>query len=183
MNYAKIDPKDSTNGVGFGVSLFVSGCRNHCKGCFNPETWDFHYGEEFTDETMNYIIDLVSRPYIDFFSVLGGDPFEEENRECTLNIIRNVKQVRPDIEIFIWTGRLFEDVINTPYINDILSKSFILVDGKFILEEKDIKLFLQGSQNQRILDCKVSLKEHKPVSAFKTGIIQLPDGATNTLDY
>ena len=160
MNYGKINTCDIANGPGVRVSLFVSGCRNHCKGCFNPETWNFGYGQPFTDETMNYILEALDRKYIDGFTILGGDPFEPENQNIVVCILRKVREVYPYINIWVYTGYLYDvDLVKggkvwTEFTNEILSYIDTLVDGPFIEEEKDITLQFRGSRNQRVITFK-----------------------------
>ncbi len=157
MNYGKINTCDIANGPGVRVSLFVSGCRNHCKGCFNPETWDFGYGQPFTDDTMNYILEALSRKYIDGFTILGGDPFEPENQVIVTYILRKIREVYPYINILMYTGYLYDDDLKeggkvyTEYTDEILGYIDTLVDGPFIESEKDITLQYRGSRNQRII--------------------------------
>lgn len=160
MNYGKINTCDIANGPGVRVSLFVSGCRNHCKGCFNPETWDFGYGQPFTDETMNYILEALGRKYIGGFTILGGDPFEPENQNVVAYILRKAREVYPYINIWVYTGYLYDvDLVKggkvwTEFTDGILSYIDTLVDGPFIEEEKDITLQFRGSRNQRIITFK-----------------------------
>lgn len=152
MHYSGIKTKDVANGIGFGVSLFVSGCHCHCKGCFNSETWDFDSGKEFTNETLDEIFELLSRPYVDFFSILGGDPFEPENRVEVLAIISQVRANFPKLKINIWSHWHYEDVIKDDILKEIIDLCDMFVDGEFILEKKDLHLPLRGSSNQRIID-------------------------------
>lgn len=160
MNYGKINTCDIANGPGVRVSLFVSGCRNHCKGCFNPETWDFGYGQPFTDHTMDYILRTLGRKYIDGFTILGGDPFEPENQNVVAYILRKVREAYPYINIWVYTGYLYDvDLVKggkvwTEFTDEILSYIDTLVDGPFIEEEKDITLQFRGSRNQRIITFK-----------------------------
>lgn len=152
MYYSGIKTKDVANGIGFGVSLFVSGCHCHCKGCFNSETWDFDSGKEFTNETLDEIFELLSRPYVDFFSILGGDPFEPENRVEVLAIVSQVRAHFPNLKINIWSHWHYEDVIQDNILKEIIDLCDMFVDGEFILEKKDLHLPLRGSSNQRIID-------------------------------
>lgn len=148
MNYAGIKKVDIANGPGVRVSLFVSGCRNHCPGCFNPETWDFDYGEPFTDETEEELIKALRPSWIQGLSILGGDPMEPENQEALLPFLRRVKEEMPEKDIWLYTGYCIEDVADSsilPYVD-------VLVDGPFIEAEKDISLAFRGSRNQRIID-------------------------------
>ena len=127
MNYGKINTYDIANGPGVRVSLFVSGCRNHCKGCFNPETWDFGYGQPFTDYTMDYVLRSLGRKYIDGFTILGGDPFEPENQNVVAYILRKVREAYPYINIWVYTGYLYDvDLVKggkiwTEFTDEILS--------------------------------------------------------------
>lgn len=157
MNYGKINTCDIANGPGVRVSLFVSGCRNHCKGCFNPKTWDFGYGQPFTDETMNYILEALGRKYIDGFTILGGDPFEPENQDVVVDILRKIRKVYPYINIWMYTGYLYDvDLVKggkvwTEVTDEIFGYIDTLVDGPFIESEKDITLQYRGSRNQRVI--------------------------------
>ncbi|MBQ9664598.1 MAG: anaerobic ribonucleoside-triphosphate reductase activating protein [Oscillospiraceae bacterium] len=146
MNYGAIKKTDIANGPGVRVSLFVSGCRNHCSGCFQPETWDFNYGEPFTKETENEIIKALSPSWIQGLSVLGGDPMEPENQKALLPFLRRIKEMLPDKDIWLYTGYLLRDIGTSP----LLSYADVVVDGPFIEEEKDAGLSFRGSRNQRI---------------------------------
>lgn len=157
MNYGRINKTDIANGPGVRVSLFVSGCRNRCKGCFQPETWNFNYGKEFTLETMLEIEDALDNDYIDGFTILGGDPFEPENIATVTAICDAIKIVYPDKSIWIYTGYLYEDFIN----REVMRYIDVLVDGPFIEELKDISLQFRGSSNQRIIDVPESLRSGK----------------------
>ena len=153
MNYAKIKYFDIANGPGIRTSLFVSGCSNHCKGCFNPETWDFHYGQEFTDETIKEILDSIDKPYIDGLSILGGDPLEYYNLEMVDKLIVEFrKHFGFNKSIWMWTGYLLEDIINDDRRWEVVRKLDYLVDGPFIQKKKNLKLKYRGSENQRIID-------------------------------
>ena len=158
MYYSTIREIDTANCIGVGVSIFVSGCRNHCKGCFQPETWDFKYGNEFNDDKLKEILDFVNRDYIDSFSILGGDPFEPENINEVANIIKNVREEKPNIKIYLWTGYNYDDLRNNKFINEsILNLSDYIIDGKFDTDKKDLSLKLRGSSNQRIIDLKTGV--------------------------
>lgn len=150
MYYGKINPTDIANGPGVRVTLFVSGCRNRCKGCFNPETWDFCYGQPFTEETENEILTMLKPFYISGLTLLGGDPLEPENAQALLPFVRKVKQLYPQKEIWCYTGYLYENIKDTPLISYV----DVLVDGPFIESKKDIRLQYRGSSNQRILNLK-----------------------------
>lgn len=153
MNYGAIKNLDIANGPGIRVSLFVSGCRNHCPGCFQPETWDFKYGTEFTSETMLELLRLLDDPHVAGLSILGGDPFEPENQKAVDAICYIVKALRPDKSIWIWTGYLWESVQDLPAMGNI----DVVVDGPFIKEQKNLCLAYRGSENQRVIDVQKSL--------------------------
>lgn len=157
MNYGRINKTDIANGPGVRVSLFVSGCRNRCKGCFNPETWSFNYGKEFTLKTLYEIEDALNNEYIDGLTILGGDPFEPENILTVTAICEAIYKLCPDKTIWIYTGYLYEDFKN----REIMRYIDVLVDGPFIEELKDISLQFRGSSNQRIIDVPESLKSGK----------------------
>lgn len=163
MNYATIKKTDIANGPGVRVSLFVSGCRHKCKGCFNSEAWDFNCGKPFTRDTLKEIMDAMDNEYIEGFSVLGGEPFEKENRETVLEVIKTVRNKYPDMSIWCYSGFLFEELKETEVSKDILSLINVLVDGKFVEEKKNLRLKFRGSENQRIIDVPASLKAGKVV--------------------
>ncbi len=172
MNYGEIKKNDIANGRGIRVSLFVSGCRHHCKGCFNPETWDFCYGKEFTSETADQILTALKPDYIDGITILGGEPFEPENQPEILNLLKKIRKELPEKTVWCYSGYLFEELCglvpstaHTDITNDILGLTDVLVDGKFVLEKKNISLRFRGSENQRILDVKKSLEENKSIYA------------------
>lgn len=156
MNYAQIKECDIANGPGVRVSLFVSGCRNACPGCFNPETWDFNYGQTFTLETEDRILRLLMPEYIEGLTILGGEPFEPENQAVLVGLLRKVKKICPNKNIWCYTGYTYETEIlrgdkHTAFTDEMLSLIDVLVDGRFLLAEKDITLLYRGSRNQRIL--------------------------------
>lgn len=169
MNYGRIKTFDVANGEGIRVSLFVSGCRNHCKNCFNEETWDFNFGEEFTQETMRYIIQKLQPTKVKGLSILGGEPLEPDNQEDILSILQIIKMECSDKSIWMYTGFTWEELhsnqcrAHTTYLDNILSYVDVLVDGRFIEEEKDFRLRFRGSRNQRIINCKESLKKSEVV--------------------
>lgn len=167
MNYGAVKIRDISNGEGIRVSLFVSGCTHHCKGCFNPETWDFNYGQKFTEKTISEIINFMSLDYIQGLTVLGGEPFEDQNRPEVLKLIKKVKEVYPQKDIWMYSGYLFEEIQNKEYGQEILSEIDILVDGEFVKERKNLKLKFRGSDNQRIIDVKKTLKTGQIVLAEK----------------
>jgi len=171
MKYADIKKYDISNGVGVRVSLFVSGCNHHCKGCFNPEAWDFNYGKDFTDGTINEIIEALEPSYINGLSLLGGEPLDIKNQESILKLLRKVKEVYPEKSIWCYSGYLNEYLLEQAKINnitkEIISYLDILVDGKFEIDKKDITLLFRGSSNQRIIDVKRSLEENNIVLSEK----------------
>ena len=148
MNYAEIKKVDIANGPGVRVSLFVSGCRNHCKGCFNPETWDFDYGRPFTRATEDEIIKALRPSWIQGLSILGGEPTEEENAAVLIPFLKRVRAVLPDKDIWLYSGYTYEVLRD----KEILTLADVLVDGPFLLELKDAGLAFRGSRNQRIID-------------------------------
>lgn len=148
MNYGTIKNLDIANGPGIRVSLFVSGCRNHCKGCFQPETWDFKYGKEFDDDAFYSLIEMLRSEHIAGLSILGGDPFEPENLVTVTNLCKMVKDIFPNKNIWVWTGYTYEDIKD----NDIFNYIDVLVDGRFEEKHKDLSLAFRGSSNQRIID-------------------------------
>lgn len=162
MHYGEILIADCANGVGIRVSLFVSGCTNHCKGCFQPQTWDFNYGMEYTQETEDFIISEVSKPYYQGLTILGGEPMEPENQRELVKLIRRMRKECPDKDIWMYSGFIVnEDLIPggrkyTEVTDEILGNIDILVDGKFEEDLKDISLKFRGSRNQRIIDMKKS---------------------------
>ena len=147
MNYGTIKKVDVANGPGVRVSLFVSGCRNHCKGCFNPETWDFSYGQPFTKETEDEIIEALRPSWIQGLSILGGEPMEPENEAALISFLERVRVELPGKDIWLYSGYRFEDLQG----REILDFVDVLVDGPFDEKEKDAGLAFQGSRNQRIL--------------------------------
>lgn len=169
MNYGEIKKCDIANGEGVRVSLFVSGCTHHCKGCFNAQTWDFSYGKPFTEETENYILELMKSSYITGFSLLGGEPFEPENQKALISLLRRIKNEYPDKNIWCYTGYLFDkELLNESrarcsVTDEMLGYIDVLVDGEFVEQLKDVSLAYKGSTNQRIIDVKASLKSNSVV--------------------
>lgn len=169
MNYAKIKKCDVANGPGVRVSLFVSGCNHHCKNCFNSVAWDFNYGEEFTKEQENEILEDLKPDYITGLSLLGGEPFEHINQEGLAPLVEKVKQEYPNKKIWCYTGFTFDEQILGKMIAEydetkkMLENIDYIVDGKFVEELKDPKLQFRGSSNQRIIDVKKSLENKKVI--------------------
>lgn len=147
MNYCGLKKIDTANGLGVRVSLFVSGCRNHCPGCFQPETWDFGYGEPFTKEIEDEIIEALRPSWIQGLSILGGEPMEPENQAALLPFLSRVRRELPDKDIWLYAGYTFEAVSDS----ELLPLVDVLVDGPFVDGQKDISLSFRGSRNQRIL--------------------------------
>ena len=163
MNYAEIKNVDIANGPGVRISLFVSGCPHHCKGCFNEVTWDFTYGKPYTQETINHILELLKPDYIKGITFLGGEPMAPSNQESVLNTMRQIKEHYTNKDIWLYTGYLLDTDImgkmvdTLPHTSEILSYIDVLVDGPFIEEQKNLNLQFKGSENQRIIDMKKTL--------------------------
>ena len=164
MRYADFYECDICNGRQVGVSLFVQGCPFHCKGCFNPETWDFNGGKEWNEETIENFLRLVGRDYIKRVSFLGGSPLCDENVADVRDTIYCIKERYPDKQIWVYTGMTWEDIYDceSNYITDILRREIltmidVLVDGPFDYSKRDITLPFKGSSNQRIIDVQASL--------------------------
>lgn len=169
MNYADIKYCDVANGIGIRVSIFVSGCTHHCKNCFNEVAWDFNYGKPFTEKEIDQIIEYLKPDYITGLSVLGGEPFEHTNQAGLLPLLRKVREIYPDKDIWCFTGYDFEkDILGRmcqdwPETNEMLSYIDVLIDGKFVEELKDLTLRFKGSSNQRSILVKPSLEQHRVV--------------------
>lgn len=169
MNYATIKWRDIANGPGIRVSLFVSGCRHHCKGCFNPETWDFSYGTPYTHQTQSEILLGMAKRYNHGLTLLGGEPFEPENQRDLLALTTLVKQRFPEKTIWCYTGYTLEKDILAGRLGDaqitlaLLRNLDVLVDGEFHLEEKNPSLRFRGSENQRVIDVPKTLETGKVV--------------------
>ena len=165
MNYAEIKNLDIANGPGLRVSLFVSGCTHHCKGCFNPESWDFNYGQPFTEETEQELLDLLANEHIRGLSLLGGEPFEPANQAVLAPFLQRVKAKFPHKDIWCYSGYIFEQDMLTGNLGpweiteQMLSCIDVLVDGEFVIELKNPNLRCRGSANQRVILVQESLKE------------------------
>ena len=159
MNYGAIKKIDIANGLGVRVSLFVSGCRNHCKGCFQPQTWDFEYGKPFTKEVENEVIEALRPSWIQGLSVLGGEPMEPENQKVLLPFLKRVREECSDKDIWLYSGYVYERIKDA----ELLRYVDVLVDGPFVEELKNPSLAFRGSSNQRILNVPESLKAGKPL--------------------
>lgn len=164
MNYATIKSVDIANGEGVRVSLFVSGCRHHCKNCFNPETWNFNYGNVFDENICQTILQQLKPDYISGLTILGGEPFEPENQPQLLELLKQVKCEYPNKNVWCYTGFLLDKEIlgdsraNTKYSKQLLKYIDVLVDGRFVESLKDISLKFRGSSNQRVIDVQQTLK-------------------------
>lgn len=154
MNYGAIKKNDIANGIGVRVSLFVSGCRNHCDGCFQPQTWDFDYGLPFTKETEEEILKALRPSWIQGLSILGGEPMEPENENVLLPFIKRVKETYPKKDIWLYSGYTYKELKG----RKILQYVDVLVDGRFEEKLRDPSLAFRGSSNQRILNVPASLK-------------------------
>ena len=169
MNYATIKTNDVANGEGVRVSLFVSGCTHRCKGCFNAEAWDFEYGSPFGDDTIEYILSAIDRPHIRGLSLLGGEPFEPQNQPEVLKLVTAFKKKFPEKTVWCYTGYDYEKNILAQNIGDPqitrqpIENIDILVDGRFVEELKNLNLRFKGSENQRIINVKESLKKGEVV--------------------
>lgn len=169
MYYSALKKCDIANGTGVRTTLFVSGCRNHCEGCFQPETWNFANGSEFTKETEDEILNSLSPDYIQGLTLLGGDPFEEENQLGLVEFLEEVKKLYPAKDIWAYTGYLLEDLTEggrkrTAVTERMLNCIDILVDGPFVMAEKDLRIKFRGSRNQRIIDMNEYRKTGKTVT-------------------
>ena len=170
MNYATIKYCDIANGEGVRTSLFVSGCRRHCPNCFNAVAWDFNYGEPFTKEVRNKILESLAPGYINGLSLLGGEPFEPENQRELLPFVRNFKALYPAKTVWCYSGYTWEQLTGAEpsparceVTDELLALLDVLVDGRFVQAEHDISLRFRGSRNQRLLDVPKSLAAGQPV--------------------
>lgn len=173
MNYAGIKYCDIANGLGCRTVLFVSGCRNACRGCFQPETWDFCYGKPFDEKVQQEVLKSLEPDYIEGITLLGGEPFEEENQKELLPFMRNVKKLYPRKDVWAYTGYIYERDLtqggrkHTEDTDELLSMIDVLVDGPYCEELKDITLQFRGSSNQRVLDLQKTIKSGKIVMLFE----------------
>ena len=169
MNVATIKKYDIANGVGVRVSLFVSGCRHRCPGCFNEVAWDFGYGTPYTEKTERELLDALRPGYIRGLTLLGGEPFEPENQAVLLSLLDRVRRELPGKDVWCYSGFTFEELTGegarcvTPLTRQLLEKIDVLVDGRFVADLADISLVFRGSSNQRVLDAGASLAAGVPV--------------------
>ena len=170
MHVGEVMTADVANGEGMRVSVFVSGCRNHCKGCFQPQTWDFNYGREYTPEIEQFIIDELSKSYYDGITILGGDPMEPENQEPVLRLLRRIKKELSDKNVWVYTGYVYDrDLVpgGKRFVDgvtrELLESIDILIDGRFVEELKNLMLNFRRSGNQRIIKMKETLETGKVV--------------------
>ncbi len=172
MNYAGIKYCDIANGTGCRTVLFVSGCRNACKGCFQPQTWDFGYGEPFDEKVQQEVLDSLAPDYITGITLLGGEPFEPENQKELVPFMRKVVAQYPNKNVWAFTGYIYDkDLIaggrrHTEDTDELLSMIDVLVDGPFVEELKDITLKFRGSSNQRVLDLRETIRTGKITTLF-----------------
>ena len=169
MYYADIKNYDVANGKGVRVSLFVSGCPHHCPGCFNEEAWDYHYGHPFTEKEIDKIIEMLKPSYINGLSLLGGEPMDPKNQKGLLPLLRKVKEIYPDKNIWCYTGYLLDKEIlelmvpKYEFTSEVLSYIDVMVDGRFVEKLHNKGLVFRGSSNQRVIDVPATLKENRVV--------------------
>ena len=158
--YNKIRKMDISNGPGVRVSVFMQGCTFNCKNCFNPETHDFNGGKEFTDDTINEILNLCNNSYIAGLSILVGEPLHNKNIDASTKLVKAFKEKYPDKSVWIWTGFNFEDYVMD---KEITKYADFIVDGQFEEDNKNPKLLYSGSSNQRVINVKKTMKKGKVV--------------------
>lgn len=174
MHYGEIKNCDIANGEGVRITLFVSGCTNHCKNCFQPQTWDFCYGNPFDEDAENRIITMLEPEYINGLTLLGGEPFEPENQRALLPFVKRVRKTYPNKNIWAYSGFTYEELLtegthpHCEVTKELLSLLDVLVDGRFVEELKDISLRFRGSSNQRIINLNATRKEGTPVPLYSS---------------
>ena len=164
MNYGEIKSRDIANGPGVRVSLFVSGCTHHCRGCFNPETWDFHYGEPFNEKTEERLLKELEPSFIEGLSLLGGEPFEPSNSRVLAPFVKKARERFPDKTVWCYSGYRLEEILadsmgGGPYTGELISLIDVLVDGEFMEDLKVLNLKFRGSSNQRLIDVPATLEK------------------------
>ena len=164
MYYSVIKPVDIADGIGVRVSLFVSGCTHHCKGCFQPQTWAFDYGQPYTKETEEQLMSLLSPSYIRGLTLLGGEPMEPDNQRALLPLLKRVREELPKKDIWCYSGYTLEELkgdsrARCDVTDELLSRIDVLVDGEFVEEKRNISLKFRGSENQRLIDLKKTLSK------------------------
>ena len=169
MYYGNIKKHDIADGLGVRVTLFVSGCTNRCEGCFQPETWDFHYGTPFTEDTVQEILDALAPAYVQGLTLLGGEPFERENQPALTALLRRVRKIYPQKDVWCYTGFVYDrDLVPGgrrygEYTDEMLSMIDILVDGPFVQAKRNLMLRFRGSENQRLIDMPATRKAGRVV--------------------
>jgi len=166
MHYSNLKPHDVANGVGVRVSLFVSGCEHACLGCFNPEAWQFNFGKPYTSEIEQHVINALRPEYIRGLTLLGGEPLHPRNRDAILGLIERIRRELPEKDIWCYTGYQFDHELLPESEHDLLLKSLleqidVIIDGRFILANKSLNTRFRGSENQRVIRCKESIKAGK----------------------
>ena len=161
MRYNKIRKMDISNGPGVRVSIFLQGCMFHCKNCFNPETWDFEGGKEFGQDTVDKVLELANKDHIVGLSILGGEPMHPKNIEATRTLAKAFKEKYPEKTVWTWSGYTFEDYLSKQ--EDVIKYIDVLVDGQYVDEKHNPTLQWRGSENQRVIDVKKSIKQNKVV--------------------
>ncbi len=163
MRYGAIKKRDIANGIGVRVVLFVSGCTHHCKGCFQPETWSFDYGQNYTKATEDELIEALRPAFIDGLTLLGGEPFEPQNQAELIKLLRRIRKELPEKTVWAFSGYTFEELTGESrarcaVTDEMLSMVDVLVDGEFVEEKRNISLQFRGSENQRLIDVPKTLK-------------------------
>ena len=157
MNYCEIKTTDIANGPGVRVSLFVSGCRHACEGCFNKEAWDFAYGNPFTPETEEQLLAALRPAYVQGLTLLGGEPMEPENIPALRAFVKRVREEVPGKDIWCFSGSVFETLIKRDDAKELLNLVDVLVDGPYVAAKRNLMLRFRGSENQRLLDIPKSM--------------------------
>ena len=169
MHYGEIKRLDVANGIGIRVTLFVSGCTNHCENCFQPQTWDFNYGREFTHETEAELLDALRPAHVRGLTLLGGEPFEPKNQRVLVEVLKKVREQYPGKDVWVFTGfRLEDELLQQSYArcevtDEMLSMIDVLVDGRYVDALRDLALQFRGSSNQRIIDMNKTRAEGKTI--------------------